>query len=103
METPPPGLDEALAIAKVVEFANSEEYAKFTRIVFDTAPTGHTLRLLTLPTFLDNTIGKIVRLRRKVAGAGSFVRIMFQSQTDAIDAAVDKLEHVRKDVQMVRG
>ena len=63
-----PGLDEAIAIAKVVQFIKDEKYAKFTRIVFDTAPTGHTLRLLSLPDFLDASIGKIVRLRQKLTG-----------------------------------
>lgn len=58
LDTPPPGLDEAIAIAKVVQFAKSDEYARFSRIVFDTAPTGHTLRLLALPDFLDATLGK---------------------------------------------
>jgi hypothetical protein len=40
LSTPPPGLDEAAALAKVVQFAQSADYAKFSRIVIDTAPTG---------------------------------------------------------------
>lgn len=40
LDNPPPGLDEAVALAKVVEFITDDAYAKFTRIVFDTAPTG---------------------------------------------------------------
>jgi len=42
-----------------VQFLKSPEYSHFQHIVFDTAPTGHTLRLLTLPDFLDKTIGRV--------------------------------------------
>lgn len=58
LDTLPPGIDEAVAISKVVQFLKSPEYSHFEHIVFDTAPTGHTLRLLTLPDFLDKTIGE---------------------------------------------
>ncbi len=57
LDTLPPGVDEAVAISKVVHFVKNPEYAHFSRIIFDTAPTGHTLRLLTLPDFLDASLG----------------------------------------------
>ena len=50
-----------LDLPQVVEFAESAEYARFSRIVFDTAPTGHTLRLLSLPDFVESSLGKIIR------------------------------------------
>lgn len=49
--------------SQVVQFTKEEKYKKYTRIVFDTAPTGHTLRLLALPDFLDKSIGKASRAR----------------------------------------
>lgn len=61
-------MEEQLAGACTVEIAAFDEFAKlignpertagFDHVVFDTAPTGHTLRLLTLPTawtgFIEN-------------------------------------------------
>ena len=40
LDSPPPGLDEAMALAKVIQFVSGEDYARFSRIIFDTAPTG---------------------------------------------------------------
>ena len=63
METLPPGVDELVAISNVVRFIRAPEYSHFTRIIFDTAPTGHTLRLLGAPDFLDASLGAGARGR----------------------------------------
>ncbi|XP_022139276.1 ATPase ASNA1 homolog isoform X2 [Momordica charantia] len=101
LDTPPPGLDEAIAIAKVIQFLESPEYSMFTRIVFDTAPTGHTLRLLSLPDFLDASIGKILKLRQKIASATSAIKSVFGQEDKRQDAA-DKLERLRERMIKVR-
>ncbi|CAG9465867.1 unnamed protein product [Pedinophyceae sp. YPF-701] len=101
LDTPPPGLDESVAIAKVVQFVESQEYAKFTRIVFDTAPTGHTLRLLSLPDFVDKSLGKIIRLRKRLAQASGAVRAIFGQERQS-DEAVQKLEELQRRVLVVR-
>lgn len=102
LDTPPPGLDEAIAIAKVVQFMQAPEYSKFTRIVFDTAPTGHTLRLLSLPDFLDASIGKILKLKQKLSSATSAIKAVFGQSSDGGGAAVDKLELLKQRMVMVR-
>lgn len=102
LDTPPPGLDEAIAIAKVLQFTKDEKFSKFTRIVFDTAPTGHTLRLLSLPDFLDASIGKIVRLRQKLTSATDAVKGIFGVGEDKQDDAVEKLEKLKAQVKEVR-
>jgi arsenite/tail-anchored protein-transporting ATPase len=101
LDTPPPGFDEAVAIAKVQQFVASEEYARFTRIVFDTAPTGHTLRLLTVPDFVEASLGKIVGLRRRLSGASAAVRGLFGGGGSGADEAVDRLEELRAKVKQV--
>ena len=45
-----PGLDEASALSAAVKHIETGEYDV---IVFDTAPTGHTLKLLQLPQLLE--------------------------------------------------
>jgi arsenite-transporting ATPase len=62
-----------VAIAKVLQFLKDPKYARFTRIIFDTAPTGHTLRLLTLPDFLNTSVGKV--RRRSLQGMGLLAQL----------------------------
>ncbi|XVF23603.1 hypothetical protein REPUB_Repub13aG0053600 [Reevesia pubescens] len=101
LDTPPPGLDEAIAISKVMQFLESPQYSMFTRIIFDTAPTGHTLRLLSLPDFLDASIGKILKLRQKIASATSAIKSVF-GQAETPQNAADKLEQLRERMVKVR-
>ncbi|XP_022744721.1 ATPase ASNA1 homolog [Durio zibethinus] len=101
LDTPPPGLDEAIAISKVMQFLESPQYSMFTRIVFDTAPTGHTLRLLSLPDFLDASIGKILKLREKIASATSAIKSVF-GQEETRQNAAGKLERLRERMIKVR-
>ena len=102
LDTPPPGFDEAVAIAKVQQFVSKEEFARFTRIVFDTAPTGHTLRLLTVPDFVEAALGKLIRLRRRLMVAGDTVRGLFGAVGDDGNSAVDRLEQLQASIRKVK-
>jgi anion-transporting ArsA/GET3 family ATPase len=98
LDTPPPGIDEAVAISRVVRFLRSADYGQFRAVVFDTAPTGHTLRLLTLPDFFNTGIGKLVRLRFTIANAVSRVTDFFSRKKGsgrAVDKAMAKLEELQ--------
>jgi arsenite/tail-anchored protein-transporting ATPase len=59
-----PGIDEVMGLKKITDFMTPapEHYDLF---VLDTAPTGHTLRLLTLPELLDDWIKFLAKLRWK--------------------------------------
>ncbi|KAM0000894.1 putative arsenite-transporting ATPase [Helianthus debilis subsp. tardiflorus] len=103
LDTPPPGLDEAIAISKVMQFVDSPEYSMFTRIVFDTAPTGHTLRLLSLPDFMDASIGKIMKMKKKIASATSAIKSVFGTEQPSLaEGPTDKLEQLRERMAKVR-
>ena len=60
-----PGSDEAAAIRLLLEYMDDP---RFERVVVDTAPTGHTLRLLELPEMLDSMVGKLLSLRDQMGG-----------------------------------
>jgi len=66
IENPPPGTDEVVALGNVLALVKD---AKFDRVIVDTAPTGHTLRLLSFPDFLDNFLQKIINIKRRLDGA----------------------------------
>lgn len=60
-----PGIDEATAFGQVLKSLDSY---KFDLIIFDTAPTGHTLRLLNFPKILEKGIVKLIELKEKFGG-----------------------------------
>ncbi|KAL2601535.1 hypothetical protein AAZV13_10G173000 [Glycine max] len=95
------GMGLGMIADQVIQFLESQEYSMFTRIVFDTAPTGHTLRLLSLPDFLDASIGKILKLRQKIASATSAIKSVF-GQEETRQNAADKLEKLRERMIKVR-
>jgi len=68
-----PGLDELMALLKIGQWVAEEKYL---RIVVDTAPTGHTLRLLSMPELiqrwldaLDALLAKHRYMKKLFAGA----------------------------------
>ncbi len=68
----PPGIDEAFALLKVLEFLETDH--DYDLVIFDTAPTGHTLRFLSLPETLSSWIGKLLKIRMKLGGFFSFFK-----------------------------
>ena len=69
-------------------------------MIVDTAPTGHTLRLLALPQFVDGLLGKLIKLRMKLSGIASTLQGLLgdsgaQQRAQTIDNALDKLDTFR--------
>jgi len=59
---PIPGIDEVMGFKIIVDLI---EEAKFDKYIVDTAPTGHALRLLTLPQLLNDWIKVLAKMRWK--------------------------------------
>lgn len=62
-----PGIDEALSFMEVLKHIRSQtDKPHYDTIIFDTAPTGHTLRFLQLPSTLDKLLSKFGELSGKL-------------------------------------
>jgi len=89
-----PGLDEALAFDELLRHV---EDPTWDVIVFDTAPTGHTLRFLSLPELIESWSDKIIRMMRVSGG----LRSMLFGRKES-DAMKEELERFRRRVLHVR-
>jgi arsenite-transporting ATPase len=59
-----PGTEEAALFDKMIEII-IEKNDEYDKIIFDTAPTGHTLRLLSLPELLGAWLDSLIQKRSK--------------------------------------
>ena len=93
-----PGMDEALAFTKVLELMNESTYDV---VIFDTAPTGHTLRLLSIPEVMDSMIGRLLKLQLWLKGFFSSLKSLFGGSSDE-NKALDYLKHMQTVIKEAR-
>jgi len=95
LSLPIPGIDEVMGFKTIVDLI---EEGKFDKYIVDTAPTGHALRLLTLPELLDDWIKVMAKMRWKY-------RYMVTSFAGKYkpDSADDFLMSMKKTVKRIEG
>ncbi|KAK9816848.1 hypothetical protein WJX72_006061 [[Myrmecia] bisecta] len=94
-----PGIDEAMSFAEVMRQVQTMDYEC---IVFDTAPTGHTLRLLQFPATLEKGLAKLVQLKGALGGMLNQVTAMMGAGGEnAQDQLYGKIEQLKAVVEEV--
>ncbi|KAL9054871.1 MAG: hypothetical protein Q9162_003904 [Coniocarpon cinnabarinum] len=92
-----PGVDEAMSFAEVLKHVKTLD---FEVIIFDTAPTGHTLRFLQFPTVLEKALGKLSQLSSQF---GPMLNSMLGARGglpngQSLDDLLAKMENLRETI-----
>jgi arsenite-transporting ATPase len=93
-----PGADEAAAMRQLLEYLDDP---RFDRVVVDTAPTGHTLRLLQLPEIMDSMVGRVMNIRQRMSGMLGGLKGMFGGGDDDAEQSAD-LDALRERIERLR-
>lgn len=94
-----PGIDEAMSFAEVLKQVQT---LTFSVVVFDTAPTGHTLRLLQLPATLEKSLGKLMSMQSGLGGIFGSLMSMVGGPSDVSEESMfAKLQGLKRMVEEV--
>jgi len=93
-----PGVDEAMSFAEVMKLVKSMDYQT---IVFDTAPTGHTLRFLSFPSVLEKALGKLSQFSGKFGPLMQSMSGMLGGGAAPQEDMFEKLESMRATITEV--
>jgi len=95
-----PGIDEAMSFSELMK---QVQQLDFDVVVFDTAPTGHTLRLLSFPTILEKALGKVMDLKDRFGGVIGQASAMFGGGNpgEIQDQLMGRLEETREIINKV--
>ena len=95
-----PGADEAAAFEVFLSVMTSNEYDV---VVFDTAPTGHTLRLLSFPEIMDSWVGKLMKAKAALGNATNALKniIPFMDADEDIQTR-QELEETKKQIDQAK-
>ncbi|XLR12029.1 hypothetical protein S83_039967 [Arachis hypogaea] len=88
-----------MSFAEMLKLVQTLDYSV---IVFDTAPTGHTLRLLQFPSVLEKGLAKMMSLKSKFGGLLNQMTRMFGMGDDfGDDAILGRLEGMKDVIEQV--
>ena len=92
-----PGIDEVFGLATLLDYRKSESYDV---IVWDTAPTGHTLRLLSLPETALRFFGRLTRIYSLIRSFAAKLLPFLQQKEE--DSLLSFLEESRGRVEEIK-